>query len=141
MPSRRSESCRRAVRWLWSAALLALTPKCILCGLAYAGLGAALGLGGPEICGAAAGTPDTWTSALAWLSGAAALLALGWLATYRRGRSAPTAKANELQPTALFVGRNVVDGHNGDQRGENEDSKDHGRLFLKKHRPGMTWGI
>ncbi len=40
--------------WLIPAALLALTPKCALCLLAYAGLGAALGLGGPELCGGAA---------------------------------------------------------------------------------------
>jgi hypothetical protein len=38
--------------WLLPAALLAVTPKCLLCVLAYAGLGAALGLGGPELCGA-----------------------------------------------------------------------------------------
>ena len=36
--------------------LLAVTPKCALCLLAYAGLGATLGLGGPELCGAAART-------------------------------------------------------------------------------------
>ncbi|HEY0864628.1 MAG TPA: hypothetical protein VGD97_11030 [Lacunisphaera sp.] len=38
--------------WLLPAALLAVAPKCLLCVLAYAGLGAALGLGGPELCGA-----------------------------------------------------------------------------------------
>lgn len=38
--------------WLVPAALFAVAPKCFLCVLAYAGLGAALGLGGPELCGA-----------------------------------------------------------------------------------------
>jgi hypothetical protein len=41
--------------WLLPAALFAVAPKCLLCLLAYAGLGAALGLGGPEICGATDG--------------------------------------------------------------------------------------
>jgi hypothetical protein len=38
--------------WLVPAALFAVAPKCILCVIAYAGLGTALGLGGPELCGA-----------------------------------------------------------------------------------------
>jgi len=59
---------RRSSRWLAASALLALTPKCLLCLLAYAGIGAALGLGGPEMCGAPAGPTGSWTSALA-LSG------------------------------------------------------------------------
>ena len=51
---------RRVVRWLWPAALLALTPKCVLCVLAYAGLGSVLGLGGgPELCGAPAVPSET----------------------------------------------------------------------------------
>lgn len=58
--------------WLVPAALLAVAPKCILCGLAYAGLGTALGLGGPEVCGA----PDR-ISALPPLLGA--LGAVGFL--------------------------------------------------------------
>jgi len=60
---------RRSVRWFLPAALLALTPKCVLCLLAYAGIGAALGLGGPEICGAtSSSTMGLWTATLA-LSG------------------------------------------------------------------------
>jgi hypothetical protein len=47
-----SERMRRLHGWLMSAALLALAPKCILCVLAYAGLGVAGGWGGPELCGA-----------------------------------------------------------------------------------------
>ncbi len=46
------ERARRLRRWLVPAALLALVPKCVLCVLAYTGLGVALGLGGPELCGA-----------------------------------------------------------------------------------------
>jgi hypothetical protein len=57
--------------WLIPAALLALTPKCILCLAAYAGIGAALGLGGPEICGAAqSSTMKLWMASFV-LSGAA----------------------------------------------------------------------
>jgi hypothetical protein len=42
---------KRTRHWLLPAALLALVPKCVLCLLAYTGLGIALGLGGPELCG------------------------------------------------------------------------------------------
>jgi len=84
----------RARGWLIPAALLALTPKCLLCVLVYAGLGAALGLGGPEICGATTGSPASWASSLAWLGGAGALGTLGFLATCWRARCAPTANSN-----------------------------------------------
>jgi hypothetical protein len=47
-----------------SAAILALVPKCALCLLAYVGLGAALGLTGPELCGAPASSVG---HSLAWL--------------------------------------------------------------------------
>lgn len=51
MPSRPPENfLRRITRrrgWLIPAALFALVPKCVLCVLAFAGIGAALGLGGP----------------------------------------------------------------------------------------------
>jgi len=83
MPSRRTEFFRRsrAVRWLVPTALLALVPKCVVCVLAYAGIGAALGLGGPEICGAPTGLPGSW---LSWLAvpgaalGAAGFLRFRW---------------------------------------------------------------
>jgi len=94
MPSRRAEFPRRAIRWLLPAALLALTPKCLLCVLAYFSLGAALGLGGPEICGASAGSPASWASSLAWLGVAGGLGTFGFLASCRRVRSAPTGKSN-----------------------------------------------
>jgi len=62
---RRAEFSRRAVRWLGMASLLAFAPKCVLCVFAYAGLGAWLGLGGPEICGAPTDASPAWPSGLA----------------------------------------------------------------------------
>lgn len=47
----RPPKLERRRRWLAPAALLAVGPKCVLCALAYAGLGSAFGLGGPELCG------------------------------------------------------------------------------------------
>ncbi|HKB57421.1 MAG TPA: hypothetical protein VKC51_07510 [Lacunisphaera sp.] len=64
MRPRLAETPPRWRGWLIPAALLALAPKCVLCALAYAGLGVALGLGGPEICGASGGAAGHWT---AWL--------------------------------------------------------------------------
>jgi hypothetical protein len=55
MRSRRTERLRRAVGWSLPAVLVALAPKCLLCVAAYAGLGAALGVGGQELCGASSG--------------------------------------------------------------------------------------
>jgi len=81
MPSRHIEFFRRPLRWLLPVALLALTPKCFLCLAAYAGLGAALGLGGPEICGAPSGTIHPWAWSLAFGG-----LTLGVLSYYARRR-------------------------------------------------------
>jgi hypothetical protein len=89
MPSRPTESIRRAARWFLPAAALALAPKCLLCAFAYAGLGAAIGLGGPEICGAPAGTPASWVSSLAWLGVTGGIGTFGFLASRRRVRPAP----------------------------------------------------
>src|ERR1700677_1351599 len=85
MPSRLTEHLRRATRWLLPAAALALAPKCLLCVLAYAGLGGALGLGGPELCG----PPASQAPSLAWLGVAGGIGMFGFLAGCRRGRSAP----------------------------------------------------
>jgi hypothetical protein len=93
MPPRSTEFCRRTVRWLLPATLLALTPKCFLCVLAYAGLGAALGLGGPEICGASAGSPASWVSSLAGLGVAGGVGTLKFLANGHRVRSATMSKS------------------------------------------------
>jgi hypothetical protein len=49
-----SEPVRRLARWLAGLALLLAVPKCFLCAAAWLGLGALLGLGQPEICGAPA---------------------------------------------------------------------------------------
>jgi hypothetical protein len=43
------------VRTLVPVALVALAPKCALCVLAYAGIGAALGFSGRELCGSQPG--------------------------------------------------------------------------------------
>lgn len=95
MHSRRIEFSRagRAVRWLLPTALFALTPKCLLCVAAYAGLGAALGLGGPEICGASAGSRDSWASSLAWLGVAVGLGAIGFLVGHRSRRASSPARS------------------------------------------------
>jgi hypothetical protein len=61
------------------ALLLAFAPKCAVCLLAYAGLGAALGLSGPELCGAPPAASGQWV----WLMLLPGLL-LGWFAL--RGR-------------------------------------------------------
>lgn len=89
MPSPRTEFLRGAARWLWPAAVLTLAPKCLLCVAAYAGVGAALGIGGPELCGAAADSPAAWTAWLTWLGAAGGLMACGILLARRR-RVGPT---------------------------------------------------
>lgn len=70
------EFLRRRGRWLTGAALLALVPKCLLCLAAYAGLGAALGLAGPELCGAVADSPSRWPEMLAVAGAALAMIQL-----------------------------------------------------------------
>jgi hypothetical protein len=87
MPSPRIKFFHRAVGWFLPTALFALTPKCILCVVAYVGLGAALGLGRSEICGASAGSPGSWASSLAWLGVVGGLGMIGFLVSCRRGRS------------------------------------------------------
>ncbi len=75
---------RRLARWVFPAALLALTPKCILCLLAYVGLGAVLGIRAPELCGATSGPRD-----MGWLWIAvpgAAMGFAGWACVARRRR-------------------------------------------------------
>jgi hypothetical protein len=78
MPRLPAEIRRHPFRSLGPVALLALAPKCAMCVLAYAGLGAVLGLRGAEICGAGAGPTGGWATALA-LCGAGLGIA-GWLA-------------------------------------------------------------
>ena len=77
-----SERARRWRGWMIPAAFLALTPKCVLCLLAYAGLGTALGFGGPELCGATGNAPEHQT--VTWLF--AASIALGLVGIFCRCR-------------------------------------------------------
>ena len=91
----------RTCGWVVPAALFALAPKCALCVLAYAGVGAALGLGGQEFCGAPA-KPWAWLLPVV----GAALGAIGFLAWNRwsgRARSGfgtmPAAPAASLSAT------------------------------------------
>ena len=73
--------CRHSFHTLAPFALLALAPKCLVCLAVYAGLGVALGLTGPELCGA----PASGTGAvMSWLS--AAGVAVGIVAGIVCGR-------------------------------------------------------
>ena len=75
----------RRRRWLAPAALLVLVPKCGLCVLAYTGLGALFGFGGPELC-----TVDGGASAHpGWIAAgvAAALLGAWGVRSLRRRRA------------------------------------------------------
>jgi hypothetical protein len=58
-----AEVVRSPARPLASVALVALVPKCLGCVLAYAGLGALLGLRGPQLCGASSDPRVPWLSA------------------------------------------------------------------------------
>jgi hypothetical protein len=89
MRSRPIESSHSAVRWILPTALLALAPKCLLCVAAYAGLGALLGLGGSEICGASDAPQIGWALRLA-LMGVGIGISVA-LATCRSRRSAPAS--------------------------------------------------
>jgi hypothetical protein len=87
MPSPHAESfrgSRRAVRWLLPAALLALTPKCVVCVLVYVGAGAALGLGGPEWCRVSDDSRISWTTMCAWMGVAGIFCAMAVRASCRR---------------------------------------------------------
>lgn len=63
----------RARSWWIPAALLAVAPKCVACLLGYASLGAMLGIGGREMCGATDGHAGIWIAVLI-LPGAAAVV-------------------------------------------------------------------
>jgi len=94
MPSRHAEFfrfSRRTVRWLVPAALLTLMPKCLLCLAAYAGIGAALGFGGPEICGASSNTIGPWGWLLA-LGGLTLGLVGFYIRQQRRYKSSSSSK-------------------------------------------------
>jgi hypothetical protein len=94
MPWSRIDSSRRAVRWLLPAAALSLTPKCLLCLGAYLGLGALVGLSGPEFCGAAPNTLPVATGFVFSLAVAASVV-FAWRLR-RRLASTGTKLANVL---------------------------------------------
>jgi len=79
-PSQVSEKSSRRFprwrRWLIPAALVALIPKCLFCVLAWAGLGAALGLRGVELCGARDESHKNW---FFWITVLAAGGVVGWI--------------------------------------------------------------
>lgn len=64
MPAPRAKFPRRAAQWLATTALIAIAPKCALCVVGYAGLGAVIGFSGPEICG---GSVDSHRAGAEWL--------------------------------------------------------------------------
>jgi hypothetical protein len=97
MPSPRAESCRSAARWFLPTAALALAPKCLLCVAAYAGLGALLGIGGPEICGAPGSPPLAWGVRLATV---AAGVSISAVLAVRQSRRLMQAKAPSPGGTA-----------------------------------------
>ena len=86
-----TETFRRPILPLASAAAFALAPKCAFCVLAYAGIGTALGLSGPEICGAA---PQGMAISPLVRSGVALVMAgtlslRWWRGRLRNGRGCP----------------------------------------------------
>ena len=97
MPSQPPEHpLRRLVRtrgWLIPVALFAFVPKCGLCLLAYAGLGAALGLGGPELCGASGGAAGQWSLGLAGLG------VMGGIAAFLLRPTGPAPDARPYKTT------------------------------------------
>ncbi len=78
----------RVRRWIGPAALLAVVPKCAFCVLAYSGLATALGLGGPELCGARS---DASGNLAGWLIPSA--LAASWVGLRAGLESRPPAPA------------------------------------------------
>jgi hypothetical protein len=88
---------RRPFRPLAVVVILALTPKCLVCVAAYAGIGALLGFSGPEVCGAAIGSPGPWASPLVVFGGALGIA--GWIGSiYCRGnRSAKGVRREACQ--------------------------------------------
>lgn len=79
---------RGRLRRLGPVLLLLAVPKCLLCLLAYTGLGAALGLAGPELCGAGPEPAAVWTGWLLPLGAGAGLA--GWLIVLRGSNSVPS---------------------------------------------------
>jgi len=88
LPQLREDSrrgLRRARGWMIPAALLVVAPKCVACLLAYAGVGAMLGLGGPELCGATDRVTWHWETWLA-LTGIAGAIGMFTFRSFRAPR-------------------------------------------------------
>lgn len=86
---------RRPWRGVAAVVLLAAAPKCVLCLAGWLGLGALLGLGGPEICGGANSPAHTIPAALLALVLLIAVVSLVYRALkWRRRRPSlnPAAK-------------------------------------------------
>jgi hypothetical protein len=92
MPRWPAKILRHPFRSLAPVALFALAPKCAVCVLAYAGVGALLGIRGSQLCGATGGPMDSWAASLALFG--VSLGAVGWLAALRQRRSAKRSRAS-----------------------------------------------
>lgn len=66
--------------------LLLIAPKCVLCLVAYAGLGATLGLAAPELCGAETALPFPGVSVIASLGAIGGVALAGFRVCARGGR-------------------------------------------------------
>lgn len=86
MSPRRSDRWRRLLRWLMAGAIVTLAPKCVLCVIAYLGLGTTLGWTSAELCGA----PASKT-----------LPGIAWLVATKNGERKPAYAVNR-------EGRNVT---------------------------------
>jgi hypothetical protein len=81
---------RHGVRWrhaVLPGVVFALAPKCVLCGLAYAGLGTVLGLTGAELCGGEITSAVHWSD---WLMGGG--IALGLVVSLERFQKSHSSK-------------------------------------------------
>jgi hypothetical protein len=87
MPRWLAEALRRPFRPLATAALVALAPKCMVCVLAYAGIGALLGIRSPEICGAASGPRTPWETLPTAIGVALGIIAVFAVVRSRRSSS------------------------------------------------------
>ncbi len=112
MSSPRAKFSRHIVRWYWPAAMFAFAPKCALCLLAYAGIGAAFGLGGPEICGSATGSSSGLMSFLPWLGLVSGIVAFCYVAGHCR--QSPTTLSLAASPV---FNRNTFSHSGGNREG------------------------
>src|SRR5690606_3948437 len=86
---------RRRIGWCFAVA--ALTPKCALCLIAYAGLGARAARAGRGLCGGASGMSGLLARAGAWLG---AMIWLLLAALPCRGRGTPARRRHATSESA-----------------------------------------